>query len=101
MRFKVIPEILFELCSGQKLRMKINKGQYLHKYDGQSYDSCALHFSLMRSIHLCSFKMIPEILLSYALDKNVVYRPTDGPTDKCKAIYPRFFEGGHNNSAMD
>ena len=36
--------------------------------------------------------MISEILLSYAPDKNVVY----GPTDKCKAIYPHFFEGGHN-----
>ena len=55
----MIPEKPFELCFGQKLSMKINKGQ---KYDGQSYGSCALHFSLMRSLHLCSFKMIPEIL---------------------------------------
>ena len=45
------------------LSMKINKGQTLQRYDGQSYGTCALHFSLMRSIHLCSFKMIPEILL--------------------------------------
>ena len=35
MVFKVIPEILFELCSRQKLSMKINKGHKLHKYDGQ------------------------------------------------------------------
>ena len=26
-----------------------------------------------------------------------VYGPTDRPTDMCKAIYPRFFEGEHNN----
>ena len=58
----MIPEKPFELCSGQKLSTKINKGQKLQKYDGQSYGTCALHFSLMRSIHLCSFKMIPETL---------------------------------------
>ena len=23
-------------------------------------------------------------------------RPTNGPTDKCKVIYPHFFEEGHN-----
>ena len=49
----MIPEILLELCSRQKL---------LHKYDDQHHDSCAMHFYLMRSIHLCSFKMITEIL---------------------------------------
>ena len=26
------------------------------------------------------------------------HRRTDRPTDKCKAIYPHFFEGGHNKN---
>jgi len=32
--------------------MKMNKGQYLQKYDAESYGSCALHFSSIRSIYL-------------------------------------------------
>jgi len=36
--------------SGQNSSMKINKEQYLLKYDAWGYGSCALHISSMRSI---------------------------------------------------
>ena len=60
---------------------------------------------LMRSIHLCSFKMIPEILFVLCSGQRCGLRTdrrTDGQTnqqtDKCKATYPLFFEGVHNNA---
>ena len=49
------------------------------KKDGQSYDSCALHFSLMRSIHLCSFKLTPEIVFELCSGQKCGLR-TDRPT---------------------
>ena len=52
----MIPEILFELCSGQKCGLRMTDGPTVGPTDVQ----------------------------------------TDRPTNKCKAIYPCFFEGGHN-----
>ena len=92
-----------------KLSLKINKGQLLHKYDGQSYDPCALHFSLMGSIHLCSFKMIPEILFELCSRQKCglqTDRPTERPTDRptsAKQYTPSSSKGGGgiiNNSAL-
>ena len=54
----------------------------------------------MRSIHLCSFKVIPEILFELCPGQKCGLRTdrlTDQPTNKCKAIYHSFFEGGHKN----
>ncbi|KAH3888669.1 hypothetical protein DPMN_012708 [Dreissena polymorpha] len=61
------------------------------------YLSLADHLDLLRG---------PSVL-ELSSDNNLVdgptdrptYRPTDRPTDMSKAIYPLFFEGGHNKSS--
>ncbi|KAH3841146.1 hypothetical protein DPMN_114604 [Dreissena polymorpha] len=35
-------------------------------------------------------------VLELSSDNHLVDGPTDRPTDRSKAIYPLFFEGGHN-----
>ena len=43
--------------------------------------------------------MIPEILFELCSGQKCGLQ-TDGLTDKCKTIYPHFFEGGHNNQVL-
>ena len=53
-----------------------------------------------RTIYLPSLKLWGKAFLSYQLHKVKGYRhtdrPTDIPTDMCKAICPSFFKGGNN-----
>jgi hypothetical protein len=65
---------------------KINRGHLLVMYN-----------------HHTKFK-VPRFKCSLVIDRKTfglwTDRPTDRPTDKCKATYPLFFEGGHNYSCL-
>ena len=63
MRFQDDTWNTFRVMLRKKNKYENQQRAITPKYNRQSYDSCALHFSLMRSIHLCSVKMIPKILL--------------------------------------
>ena len=58
--------------------MKINKGQSLKKYCRQSYGSCTLHFSSMRSICVWSFKSVPQRLLELCSGQELSMKLTKG-----------------------
>ena len=57
-----------------------------------------------RTIYLPSLKLLGQSVVELSVAQGLglpTYRPTDIPTDMCKAICPSFFKGGHNKVGCD
>jgi len=85
--FKSAAWILFELCSGQNSRMKMNKGQLLQKYESLSYGFCALH---LNEIYL-PMKFHVDALHSFKVMLRIKKGWTDGRTTLLMGICWAFF----------
>jgi hypothetical protein len=75
-----------ELCPGQSLKCKMNKGQLLKNKTKQSLDNFALHFYPMRSICLRSFMLIFLIVSELC----------PGQSSKCLFLFSGFKSHRHS-----